>query len=937
MFVRSKIGSAALLALGAAAAQPARAQQPAPAEPQRIEITGSNIRRTAAETTSPLQVITAEQLKASGYTSAQDVLQELTANGQGTLSQNFSGAFATGAGGVALRGLTVGATLVLIDGRRMAPYPIGDDGQRSFVDISKIPFDAIERIEVLKDGASAVYGSDAIAGVVNIILKRRFQGAQVSGDIGTSRHNDGQTLHVAGIWGIGDLAQDGRNFYISAEGRKQRPIRYADRPGLLTQTDFRSTGGYDITPGRPFPLAPNPPSATGYVRDAAGNKYFMPGCDATRLAAGECFFTDTWSQVQVPTENLNLVTRYTQNLGEDWQLSLQGTLFRGKAQTQASPGVSRSTGFQGITSGPGVVPRLLPVVPRTTIPGTNPSFPASAAAAGLTEGFLTYTFLDLGPRKTLTDSTATRLIADVQGTFGGWDLNAALGLTEVRLDLTGRHFINPANLQAALNRTTDPYKVGQPNSDAVKAFIAPELAVTNTSKLNFVHLGAGTELARLPGGALALGLGADYYERKQDGRAPADVANGLVGGFSNNFTIGRQKVGSVFAELVAPVARALQLEAAARYDRYNISGGKASPKLGFKATPLKELALRGSWSRGFRAPGPAENGTSGQTFFAGSVNDPVLCPDGAPDTPGNFPTQCSIAVGSVQSTNPNLKPETSTAMTLGAIFEPMPGLSFSLDYYRIRLKDQIVTGGESVVVRGSNLTPIPQVQPDGSVRDVVPPVAPIAYQTSSYINANATTTSGLDFGTRWRTRIADVGEYKTELMVSHTLRYDLTIGDTTYELAGTHGPFVVSGNTGNPRTRIQWSHAFARDDWSVTATVNHIGSFNLTDPSFGYNDCLSALDGNLASTIYAEVIHGDNPRVPDGVSCKVASFTTVNLFGRWRLTKALELHGSVTNLFDRGFPADWNTYGGGSAPYNPSLHGAGAVGRFFSVGASYTF
>ncbi len=937
MFVRSKIGSAALLALGAATVAPAGAQQPAAPEPQRVEITGSNIRRTAAETTSPLQVITAEQLKASGYTSAQDVLQDLTANGQGTLSQNFSGAFATGAGGVALRGLTVGATLVLIDGRRMAPYPIGDDGQRSFVDISKIPFDAIERIEVLKDGASAVYGSDAIAGVVNIILKRQFKGATVSGDVGSSSRGDGRTVHLAGTWGLGDLAQDGRNVYVALEGRKQRPILYADRPGLLTQTDFRSSGGYDITPGRPFPLAPNPASATGYVRDPSGTKYFMPGCDATKLAAGACFFTDTWSQVQVPTENLNLVTRYTQTLADDWQLSVQGTLFRGKAETNAPPGVSRSTGFQGITSGPGVVPRLLPVVPRTTIPSTNPSFPASAAAAGLTEGFLTYTFLDLGPRKTTTDSTATRLIADLQGTWGRWDLNAALGLTEVTLDVTGRHFINPARLQEALNRSTDPYKVGQANSDAVKAFIAPELAVTNTSKLNFVHAGAATELAKLPGGALALGLGADYYERRQDGRAPADVANGLVGGFSNNFTIGRQKVASVYGELLAPVTRALQLEAAARYDRYNISGGKTSPKLGFKFTPVKELALRGTWSRGFRAPGPAENGTSGQTFFAGASNDPVLCPDGNATTPGNFPTQCSVAVGSVQSTNPALKPETSNAVTLGAIFEPTPNLSFSLDYYRIRLKDQIVTGGDSVVVRGSNLTPIPQVQPDGTVRDVAPPVAPIAYKTSSYINANATTTSGLDFGTRWRTRLAELGQYKTELMVSYILKYDLTIGDTRYALAGTHGPFVVSGNTGNPRMRVQWSHAFARDDWSVTATLNHIGSFNLTDPSFGYTDCLTALDGNLASTIWADVIHGDNPRVPEGVSCKVASFTTVNLSGRWRLSKALELHGSVTNLFDRGFPADWNTYGGGTAPYNPSLHGAGAIGRFFSVGASYTF
>src|SRR5271156_162399 len=139
-------------------------------ELETITVTGSHLRRTDTDTPSPVQVISSEDLKKSGFTSTQQVLNNLTANGQGTLSQSFSGAFASGAAGIALRGLNVGYTLVLIDGHRTAPFPIGDDGVRSFVDISNIPFDAIDHIDVLKDGASAVYGSDAIAGVVNIVL-----------------------------------------------------------------------------------------------------------------------------------------------------------------------------------------------------------------------------------------------------------------------------------------------------------------------------------------------------------------------------------------------------------------------------------------------------------------------------------------------------------------------------------------------------------------------------------------------------------------------------------------------------------------------------------------------------------------------------------------------------------------------------------------------
>ena len=161
------------------------------------------------------------------------MLKNLTANGQGTLSQSFSGAFASGAAGIALRGLNVGYTLVLIDGHRTAPYPIGDDGQRSFVDVANIPFDSIERIEVLKDGASAVYGSDAIAGVVNIILKKTYEGATVTPTavppaMPTARPS---MWPPPSAWA--SLVNDGHNFYVSAEFRHQQQIRFIDRGGYF--------------------------------------------------------------------------------------------------------------------------------------------------------------------------------------------------------------------------------------------------------------------------------------------------------------------------------------------------------------------------------------------------------------------------------------------------------------------------------------------------------------------------------------------------------------------------------------------------------------------------------------------------------------------------------------------------------------------------------
>ena len=946
MFRKSRLSRAAALAVSGLAVLGGDVL--AQDSTQRVEVTGSNIRRTDTETPSPVQVITNAELKASGFTQTQDVLHNITANNNGTLAQGFNGAFAGGASGISLRGLTVGATLVLIDGHRMAPYPLGDDGQRSFVDIANIPFDSIDRIEILKDGASAIYGSDAMAGVVNIILKKTFVGLTLTADAGTSGHGDGQAYHVAGTWGAGDLKADGRNFYISGEARKQNEILYADRSPQMTTSDLRPQGGYNVTNGVPNALTGSTPrsSGTGYIVDpATGTKYFMPGCDNARLGSaalgdGQCGYADTWNQVQPKTENYNLVARYTQALGADWQANVQGTWFRSKSQQVVDPQRAFSAGFQGITSGPGVSPAILPPVPATTISSTNPSFPASALAAGVTTGTLRYTFLNVGPRVTDFESTSTRLVAEVDGKAGAWDLNFAGGLTKVKLNINNHNYVQAAALQTALDSTTAPFLVGQPNSASVNALIAPDGISNDESTLNFLNVSGSREVYQLSGGPMSLALGAQYFVRKQNALAPPDVANGLVPNANNNFTVGEQQVGSVFGELVAPVTKQVELDAALRYDHYNISGGKASPKVGFKYTPMQEIAFRGTWGKGFRAPSPAENGQAGQTFFAGTFSDPILCPDGQPATIGNFPSACAFPIASIQATTPTLKAETSTSWTLGLIFEPIKNVSFSLDYYNINIKDQIITDTTTNIVRGTNFAAIPQViDAAGNTALVVPPVAPIAYQQAGYINANQTQTSGVDLGARYLTRFEDVGTFKTEFMWSYIINYDMTIDGVKYKLAGTHGPFVVSGDTGTPRSRIQWANTLARNGWSTTLTMNYIAGYDVTDPSSGMPDCLSGLrdSAGAASVAFAGVLGNDI--IPNQSMCNVPSFTTWDLYGSYSINKNFSIHGSITNLFDRKFPQDWSTYGGSNAyvPYNPSLHSAGAIGRFFNIGLTYAF
>src|SRR5256885_351072 len=228
MFKRTQLCSALMVAFGgglAIASLPATAQQTL----QRVEVTGSNIKRTDTETASPVQIMTREDIEKTGKQSIQEVLRGVTADGQGSIPTSFSNGFASGAAAVSLRGLGVNSTLVLVNGRRMTTYGLADDGTRSFVDLNSLPLEAVERVEVLKDGASAIYGADAVGGVVNIILRKDYVGATAGGSFGVSERGDGQTVRGFGTIGWGNVAKDGYNVFLSIEGSKQNNIWQKDR------------------------------------------------------------------------------------------------------------------------------------------------------------------------------------------------------------------------------------------------------------------------------------------------------------------------------------------------------------------------------------------------------------------------------------------------------------------------------------------------------------------------------------------------------------------------------------------------------------------------------------------------------------------------------------------------------------------------------------
>jgi len=941
-------------AFSVAALAPAMAQQTATSEPQRVVVTGSLISRTDTETATPVQVLTAQDIQRSGKTSVAELLSELAANGAGTLGSGFSGAFANGASGISLRGLTVGATLVLVDGHRLAPYPLSDDSQRSFVDVSSIPFDAIESIEILKSGASSLYGSDAIAGVVNIKLKKNLTGVRLNADSGKTQHGGGKTNRASISVGTGDLDNDGYNAFISAEWRRQDAIKISDRDQYAwANRDWRSRGGNDLTlgvptnlnsflvaPSSPFlynPANPNNPAGVSNVNNPANYQFLDPSCNFQKYRAGACSVRDTVSNIQPPTENVNVLVGVTKKLGEDWELNLKASLFqRNSINDRGVPLTFSPSTFAGnttlvngvLTTGVNRVPTTLFQPGAALGPGVVNGLGGAARLYGYIPGIAANQTQD-------NTSKTTRFAADIHGTAYGWDINGGIGATEVKTNIDYSGYIDRGALYTALNNGS--FNPLGNNSPAVLAAISPTFSNSLTSKLNYGDVVGSREVFQWGAGPVALAVGLHWHKREQNSPPPGPTLTGQVAN-TTAFTVGNETNTALFSELQATPIKDLELHLSGRYDHYDTYGNSFTPATSFKWAPMKELGFRGSFARGFRAPNPAEVGNAGSFFTFNAINDPILCADGKQTTKGNVPAACGINPTYVQTTNKDLSPEKSKSYTFGIILEPVKGLNATLDYYRIEVNNQIVTaaGGLPGFVPTFVRTPATPVDIATGVGTGTalgtPSVGPIAYAISPYVNAGSTKTDGLEADINYRWRLGDLGTLKAGLNVTHVLSYKTESGGVSYELAGTQGPSSVSGATGNPKDRAQFTLNWNRGPLDITGTMNYVSSFSTLDPSIGGDSCdSSGLD--VGGRTYFQNL------VQPGRFCRVSSFTTTNLNVQYKATPNLTLRASILNVFDKQPPFDVATYGnsGPQTSYNASLHQAGAVGRFFSLGANYTF
>jgi iron complex outermembrane receptor protein len=914
------------------------AQSSASTQLETVQVTGSRIPRPSSETAAPVQTLTRKEIEASAKPTVADVVQSVAASGQGNLPTTYTIGFAPGSAGVSLRGLGLNSTLVLINGRRMPAYPFADDGVRSFVDLNSIPLDVVDRIDVLKDGASAIYGSDAIAGVVNIILRQDYRGAALGTDFGVSNRGDGVERRLHGAFGTGSLASDGYNVFLSFDGSNADAIRQTERHGYLGTNDLRPYGyfddragavpagyGYFGSPVFPFFAAPppsgvilKPGTGTNGVAPVMLNMTPCPG--EVSSITGECLY-DFAAQtlIRPKQDHLGVFGRGTVRLGSALETYLEASYFY----------TDTAGTFRGLpeVGGAGVSYNAAnpfnPVFFQTfVLPASHPDNTAHRDIdTSQSDQFFAWTTAGAGSQRSDDRNHVLRFMSGLDGELFGGGFDAAIGWMQARLDDRLDGFLQYTPTQNALNDGTlrvDPRRCPA----GLFAKLAPTIKTVATTSITLADAHYTRDVFELPGGReLSAAIGAEYRNEKTVQPATPGTDNGEAVGLGYAIAAQNRDVVAAYAEADAPFGTYSDLDLAGRLDHYSDYGYSFTPKLGLKLTPIPQVALRGTYSKAFRAPGAAESGPQSANF--------------------SYVGYAVLTTG-----NPRLQPETARTETLGLVYEPLAGDSLSVDFYRIRKSKEIepldpIAAGSELPATGTPNTSMPGTTP--GVVGYYGPSGALAAISAPFENGQGTKTQGLDFDARAKQRLGPFGKLSADLTWTHIITFTHNIDGTNYQYVGTSGPFITSSATGTPADRGVLSLTWEKGAWSTTATTTYVGPLELIDH---HGETLSDNgDGTFATSGAVYGFYVANPAAPacgiykpDGTpfaNCRIHAFTTIDLFGKWTGFKHWALSGSVRNLLDVKAPLDPYTYGGPN--YNPAWHQSGAVGRYFTLGATYTF
>jgi iron complex outermembrane receptor protein len=881
--------ASACLAWVASTAAAAQADESDRSADLRVEVTGSHIPRAPGAAPLPLQIITAEEIRRAGWTTTAELMANVPASFNGRNDQlAVNGGDVAGSASANLRGLGDGNTLVLLNGRRLSNYAYLSGS----VDLGGIPLAALERVEILKDGASSIYGSDAVAGVVNFITRRDYAGVEIAANVGIPQHGGAEHYQVTGTAGGGDLAQDGFNAFVTVDWQRDESLRAIERP--FSRTGFLPEQGIFALVLTAFPANivargrfANPRLESGCAPPASipyRGPYFVLG-DIAACLYDVAAFGDS-----VPaSERLSVVSRATWQYGPEHALFAEYVYAQRELDIRTAPTpVNRRIG------GSGLIARY---------PRNGPYYPADfAASLGLGGNLdLIYRTVELGPRVLEIDTRSSRLLVGGEGRVGGFDYSAAYNVSRNSASETFvSGYVYGSKLVDALGTgLVNPWGASGPDGLALlRSSLATGRVRTATGTLQQLDLRIAGETARLAAGPLTAAFGVEGRREDLDDR-PSDIYDsGDVVGFpaSVDPQQSRREVMALFAEANVPLASTLEAQVSVRLDHYSDFGSTTNPKVALRWQPAKALVLRGAWGTGFRAPTLPDLGTPVRAVVGvnPSLRDPLRCPV------TQAPEDCGLGTLTFLSGgNVDLAPERSTQWTAGVIVEPFARASLTLDYWSIRKRNVIAAlfpefvyehfdvYGASNIVRG-NVDPAYPALP-----------GPIERVIGWNQNVGNNATSGVDLGLRASSAATAAGRFM--LVLDGTFIIDWTehlngVAERSVEGRYLFGPV--------PRWRHYLQVAWAQREWESTLGQRY---------QSGYVDAEPAASGDTR---------------------RVGSYSLVDLQVSFKGMRSTVVDLGVRNLFDRA-PPFTNAANNSQIGYDPTY--ADPRGRTFYARVSHAF
>lgn len=761
---------------------------------QKVEITGSSIKRIDAETALPIQIINRKDIEKSGATTAEQLLSTISSN-TGFTQESASISDKPGSSGLSganLRGLGVSSTLVLLNGRRMAAFAFGGEG----TDLNSIPLSAIERVEVLKDGASAVYGADAVGGVINFITRKDFTGAEISVAGLRTDEGGGGDKSISLVGGLGNLVNDGYNVFASMQYKKNDQLRTAQRDFAVSAWRPLEARGYkdNFTSANTFPAG---------IYSVSGKKYLgnpsAPDCapPASINISGACRFDYQAAADLFPESNkTNLITRGTFVINADNTLIAEYTASRNEAKYRLSP--TGINGNQGTKAS------------AFTYPAGGPFYPTSyvnaAGATVATDGKPFNVRIRMTPGGARTNgqiSDQQRLLLGAEGTIAGWDYNTAYAHSESKNTQTLTNgYYDKAKLMAAF-RSGKINPFGAQTAEGMALLDAAERNIDGRqgkSTTDTFDARITREIAQLPAGAVAMATGLEIRREKLEDNSSDEILAGTIYSTSKSRRVSESRdVKALFAEFDIPLIKDLNAQIALRHDAYGGSiGSSTNPKVALRYQPSKELLLRASFGTGFRAPTMKDLDPSAvATSTGGLYFDSIGCT--------KYNSQCfSDQIPTTEAGNPNLKPEKSKQFSLGVVWEPAAAFSAGMDYWSVKKTDVIKFAPETLIDTD------PAFVEKSITRDSDGYITNWALTAQ---NQGSETKSGVDINLAHRLKLDGFGKLTTKL--SGTL-----MTKSEQQFAANSKVFDNLGKWGFEYVTPKWRHRLSADwdigNWSAT-------------------------------------------------------------------------------------------------------------------------